>query len=1182
MLQRCGVIDPSWSELHHFVMFLNTQLVEFEQNHFVSAEVAGDLPGFATFVLRFLLQMSKDFASRSLTISEETPRLVLAESEDEDVDHLLYRFTLRRTWENSPHPYLFFNSDHQTFTFLGFYIEKGSGNMIDRTSGNVLEKAIMPKNLHTALTRNRVPLQENFDDLDRSEKIWKVCNVMNIKIPYDPDDTYELTTDNIKKMLAIYMRFRCGIPAIIMGETGCGKTRLVKFMCALQSPPGVEVNNMLLMKVHGGITKGDIVRKVHSAEEKAKENVEKYGADMFTILFFDEANTTEAIGIIKEIMCDKSICGEPLKLFQNLKIIAACNPYRKHPDALIQKLEQAGLGYHVDADETKDRLGRVPMRRLVYRVQPLPQSLLPLVWDFGQLNTEVENLYIRQMVKRYVHDGKLPNKPGFVNVTTQILTVSQRFMRDQKNECSYVSLRDVERVLLVTTWFYGQTTNRLLFNEMDRKLSVANEYESVVVEDATADENQALDDLTRSLVLALGVCYHACLKSRAEYRATVAGAFSDPCPLHRGAVQILEEIECCQDVFLEHVSPETTIARNNALKENVFMMVVCIELRIPLFLIGKPGSSKSLAKTIVADAMQGHSGAKSPLFKQLKQVQMVSYQCSPLSTPDGIVGTFNQCSQFQKEKDLNRFVSVVVLDEVGLAEDSPRMPLKTLHPLLEDGCQGEEKQEPHKKVAFIGISNWALDPAKMNRGILVQREVPDIEELQNTARGICQMNKDIRAFIEPLIKPLSQAYLDVFREASSQKREFYGLRDFYSLLKMIYSFVDKSKQPLTWFELLHAIKRNFGGLELVNPEKYFKHHLRPVMHCSGPPKVSDPDCSPQGLIEACLFDSVKLKTESRYLLLLTDNYGAFSIIQQQLFSKTSGPRPVIIFGSSFRSDQEYTQVCRNIHRIKVNMETGNTVVLLNLENLYESLYDALNQYYVHFGGIDYVDLGLGTHRVKCPVHKKFRLIVVAEKQTVYNKFPIPLINRLEKHFLTVHTILNGRQMKLATELHDWAKQFASHEVPNTRGKKQRQVGDVFIGFHEDTCASITLHVFKRNAEYNISDQDVLEEGKQLLIWCATPESFVSGNLLDKAERDRMARCYNKRQAHNSFLHYLSYQMETLKCKELFAQITCHSKMLPNNFDKVILEGVPCLHKVELLSLSAFDTEQQFSNRVKYV
>jgi len=55
---------------------------------------------------------------------------------------------------------------------------------------------------------------------------------------------------------------------------------------------------------------------------------------------------------------------------------------------------------------------------------------------------------------------------------------------------------------------------------------------------------------------------------------------------------------------------------------------------------------------------------------------MVSYQCSPLSTPDGIVGTFRQCAKLQENQDLNKFVSVVVLDEVGLAEDSPRMPLK--------------------------------------------------------------------------------------------------------------------------------------------------------------------------------------------------------------------------------------------------------------------------------------------------------------------------------------------------------------------------------------------------------------------------------------------------------------------------------------------------------------------------
>ena len=61
------------------------------------------------------------------------------------------------------------------------------------------------------------------------------------------------------------------------------------------------------------------------------------------------------------------------------------------------------------------------------------------------------------------------------------------------------------------------------------------------------------------------------------------------------------------------------IARNAALRENVFMMAVCIELRIPLFLVGKPGSSKSLAKSIVADSMLGRFSEK-PLLKEFKEV----------------------------------------------------------------------------------------------------------------------------------------------------------------------------------------------------------------------------------------------------------------------------------------------------------------------------------------------------------------------------------------------------------------------------------------------------------------------------------------------------------------------------------------------------------------------------------
>lgn len=40
------------------------------------------------------------------------------------------------------------------------------------------------------------------------------------------------------------------------------------------------------------------------------------------------------------------------------------------------------------------------------------------------------------------------------------------------------------------------------------------------------------------------------------------------------------------------------------------------------------------------------------------------------------------------------------------------------------------------RPSFVGISNWSLDPAKMNRGMLVQRGVPDENELVKCARLI--------------------------------------------------------------------------------------------------------------------------------------------------------------------------------------------------------------------------------------------------------------------------------------------------------------------------------------------------------------------------------------------------------------------------------------------------------------
>ena len=54
----CGIRDPSWAELRHFVSFLNIQLHDCELSAYCGLAAADILPGFLTFVVKFMIQMS--------------------------------------------------------------------------------------------------------------------------------------------------------------------------------------------------------------------------------------------------------------------------------------------------------------------------------------------------------------------------------------------------------------------------------------------------------------------------------------------------------------------------------------------------------------------------------------------------------------------------------------------------------------------------------------------------------------------------------------------------------------------------------------------------------------------------------------------------------------------------------------------------------------------------------------------------------------------------------------------------------------------------------------------------------------------------------------------------------------------------------------------------------------------
>lgn len=53
------------------------------------------------------------------------------------------------------------------------------------------------------------------------------------------------------------------------------------------------------------------------------------------------------------------------------------------------------------------------------------------------------------------------------------------------------------------------------------------------------------------------------------------------------------------------MSPPKEIAKNFSLRENLFVMLVCILNKIPLFLTGGPGSSKTLSLNLLVKSLKG-------------------------------------------------------------------------------------------------------------------------------------------------------------------------------------------------------------------------------------------------------------------------------------------------------------------------------------------------------------------------------------------------------------------------------------------------------------------------------------------------------------------------------------------------------------------------------------------------
>ena len=1116
--------DVTFTALNTFLGLLAGQLRKFSRSAFFETEnlklmLESKAVGVRNNLLKALLDVSKDFAARSLKScsSSQAGQALSRTSAQKMID----RVEGMIQWEESNHLLIVFHGVNSQ-TIAAFYREK---DHVPRNVSDLLKSQIVKgrsKELDDFKKMSHEELQKTLERIVRPQHGQQQAeeNVQN------GISGYALTPDNMLKMILIILRVRANVPIIVMGETGCGKTSLVEYLARTCQIPFLTFN------FHAGRKEAEIEKFIE------RENIEARKGKGQRWLFLDEINTCHHLGLLNEIMCHHTMYGRPLS--KKLVLLAACNPYKLRPK---ESATTAGLEGKTKYDEYSD---------LVYRVHPLPETMADFVWDYGSLTPQDEKAYIRRMVQ------KLPREYQHVlDNLVELLTGSQEFIRKSENNPFCVSLRDVRRCIVLIEWFFNMIKERADVVKKKGKPRVDTPVHVKKFQDLSCRYDNA--PAVKSVVLALAHCYLSRLQTenlREEYMQSMAQLFSPVSNEDDFEAIIRTE----QEDYLDRMDLPEGTARNAALRENVFVMLVSILNRIPVFVVGKPGCSKSLAIQLIRSNLRGKD-SKDHFFKTQPHLYVVSYQGSESSTSEGIEEIFKKASDYKLHNTNANVLPVVLLDEVGLAEESPNNPLKVLHSLLEPG-KGKLPD-----VAVVGISNWALDPAKMNRAIHLSRPEPTVMDLEETAISLYQAENTLLEddlHTSNVLRSLAKAYHEY--QENQGYANFHGLRDYYSLVKSLSA--DSSKDMYDQISL--ALQRNFGGIAIESSkvQNIFIDVLKSHVPLTG--EINIPVTT---LIEKNLKD-----LKARHLMLITNGDSAIGILQQIL--SQADKETITIFGSRFEEDRSDDYNYRMLSRIILCMERSCVLILRDLECIYGSLYDMLNQNYAVVGKRKNCRVALGANsNPMCYVNDGFRCIVLVDHDEIdYSDHPF--YNRFEKQLLRFSDVLNERQEEIIEELQVWVHQMSSVEDL----EDQFVESDMFMGFHEDTLPSLVL---LHSSDTDESNEEIVKKCKKDLMWIATPDGVLRTQKSERFKEDpqeinTLSDEYFDKPVHNGLASFLNYALQDQEYNRS-SEGDVSSKIIVMTYATVHTDINKCFDDTtrtyQLERLGSYKSEKQLEDRI---
>ena len=995
---------------------------------------------------------------------------------------------------------------------------------------------------------------------------------------------YVYTRDNFIKSVIILTKIKASIPVILMGETGCGKTSLLKMLSIFMNK-GSE--KMKTLNIHAGTNEEDIInfmnekvlnnikkefdeelnnimQKFDSDEDASKYNRDKIKQQQEEKLrekkiwiFFDELNTCNSMGLISEIMCKRTMLGKPLP--DNLIFLGAVNPYR----TMTTKMKQSGLTYHGD-NSSKASL-------LVYTVNPLPHTLMNYIFNFSSLSEREEREYIKSMIKqnitRFYPKQEDNNCQKLIQKTLDSICECHQFIRDNY-DASSVSLREIRRFNIFFKFFIDYLQKKSKYKEQYR---------------------DTYDLLLAALNITIYLCYYLRISDKKirEELSTRLLAYFDKRPFleipNREVLYIAEQ-------FI--IDVDKGIALNRSLKENLFTSFVCIVNRIPLIIVGKPGEGKSLTIQTVNNTMKGIY-SKSDLFKEYPQLFMYNYQGSQTSTSQGIIETFDKARAYAKnqikrineeaKKETNeekkkqkkeKFIAMIFFDEMGLAERSPNNPLKAIHSQL-------EYDENEFKIAFVGISNWKIDASKMNRCLTLSKPDPDMEDLIHTADTIAKaMDNTLANNYKTLIEALALSYYEYKKSIANDEstENFHGNRDFYHLIKCAMRELKKRKNEIQEINKdkiltkigLMSLTRNFGGLS--NSLEIIKSKFAKIYT-----NYNEDENYSYNILE-CIKDNL-YDYNSRFLMLVA-NSTIIKYLENVLDSQNKDY--VFLTGSQFVLDKKAAEKGGGysedlLNKIQYLMSKDNVLILKNLEVIYPSLYELFNQNYTKIGDKYFSKIAFASSKSSSEVNRKFRVILlITQDQLNKMKVDPPLLNRFEKQIVSFKDSLNQNQIKLAEKISDNLKLIKTFN--NKEKNLVYNLPELLINCTNDEIEGLIYKICNENPDKAKDEQFIEDEILKRIVptFCQDIIASVKYSGFNKGKNAPFAKKiiqFYKEKKINNFAQFLQKIKKDKNVIYTFSHLL--DLVISEEYKEVIVETIDSENTVEEIISSLYEKKFEY-------